>query len=81
MPIKSKFNQNKESAAYPPKLLKCLRNISGLMTFNKIEEKYIAEMIISDIKDTLDPSQYGNQKGISINHYLIKIIFHISGFY
>ena len=31
-------------------------------------------MITADMKDFIDPSQYGNQKGMSIQHYLINII-------
>ena len=31
-------------------------------------------MFISDMKKKLDPSQYGNQKGISIQHYLVKLV-------
>ena len=51
-----------------------LRNISGLLTFNKISEKMIAELMISDIMKNLDPSQYANQEGVSLQHYLIKMI-------
>ena len=52
---------------HPPKLMKYLRSISGLMTLNKIQEKMIVELIVSDVKKTLDPSQYGNQKGFQCN--------------
>ena len=31
-------------------------------------------MIISDMKNKLDPSQYANQPGLSIQHYLVKFI-------
>ena len=31
-------------------------------------------MIISDMKAKLDPSQYANQKGVGIQHYLIKML-------
>ena len=54
-----------------------LRNISGLLNFDKIMEKLIAELMISDMKANLDPSQYGNQKKISIDHYLINMIHRI----
>ena len=37
-------------------------------------EKLIAELIISDMRFKMDPSQYGNQKGTSIEHYLISMI-------
>ena len=59
---------------FPPKQMKNLRSISGLTTLDMIQERLIAELIISDMKDNLDVSQYGNQKGISINHYLINMI-------
>ena len=34
-------------------------------------------MIIEDMKDKLDLAQYGNQKGLSIQHYLIIMIHRI----
>ena len=51
-----------------------MRNISGLMTFDKILEKLLAELILSDMGKKMDPSQYGNQKGIGIQHYLVKMV-------
>ena len=51
-----------------------LRNISGLFTFNKVSEAMIAELMIADIMKNLDPAQYSNQKGLSLQHYLIKMI-------
>ena len=62
---------------FPPKGIEDLRNISGLLTFNKVAEKMIAELIIKDMFATLDPSQYANQKDLSIQHYLIKMIHKI----
>ena len=59
---------------FPPKLLKNLRSISGLTSFNKVQEKLISEIIISDMKENMDPSQYGNQYGLSIQHYLVNMI-------
>ena len=59
---------------HPPKLLKDLRNISGLVTFNKVQEKLIGELILSDMKTTIDPAQYVNQPGVSLQHYLINMI-------
>ena len=59
---------------FPTKFLKNLRSISGLITFNKIQEKLIAELMISDMKAHIDPSQYGNQHGLSIQHYLVNMI-------
>ena len=59
---------------FPPQSPNELRNISGLLLFNKIAEGLIAELMISDISGQLDPSQYANQKGISLQHYLINMI-------
>ena len=59
---------------YPPKSLSDLRNISGLRTFDKVFENLLAEMMINDMKPKMDKSQYGNRKGVSIQHYLVKMI-------
>ena len=37
-------------------------------------EKLLAELMIMDMKPNFDPTQYGNQKGIFIQHYLIDMI-------
>ena len=63
--------------AHPTIKLDDLRNISGLLNCNKIAEKLIAELIISDMEKKMDPAQYGNTKGKSINHYMIKMIHRI----
>ena len=34
----------------------------------------ISELMISDMKDQLDSAQYANQKGISLQHYLVNMI-------
>ena len=34
----------------------------------------LGEFLISDMAGTRDPSQYGNEKGTSVNHYLINMI-------
>ena len=49
---------------HPPNFFKDLRNISGLVIFNKIQEKLITELILSDMKTTLDPSMKINQECI-----------------
>ena len=58
----------------PPQDINHLRNISGLLNLDKIGEKLISKLIISDMKGKLDPSQYANQEGLSIQHYLVKFI-------
>ena len=40
----------------------------------KICEKILSEFMIADMAEGRDPSQYGNLKGVSVNHYLIKMI-------
>ena len=44
------------------------------MNFSKIFESLIAEAIIEDMTPTSDPSQYGNESGLSTQHYLINMI-------
>ena len=34
-------------------------NISGLLTFDKIMETLLAELMIMDINPSMDPKQYG----------------------
>ena len=59
---------------YPPKKMNKLRKISGLLNFSKTTEKIIGDLMLTDMKQTRDQSQYGNEKGVSVNHYLIKMI-------
>ena len=47
---------------YPPKNTEQLRNISGLLNLDKIGEKLVSRLMISDMKRNIDPSQYANQK-------------------
>ena len=62
---------------HPPQTTTQLRNISGLLNFDKIHEKLIAKLIIADMEEKLDPAQFGNQKGISIQHYLVQMLHRI----
>ena len=62
---------------FPPTSTADLRNISGLLTFDKIMGKLISELMISDMDSKSDSAQYGNQKGLSIQHYLIKMLHRI----
>ena len=59
---------------YPTKDVDKLRGISGLFTESKIAEHIIAEFMIDDMKANLDTSQYANQKGVSAQHYLVKMV-------
>ena len=62
---------------FPPGKIDDLRKISGLPNFSKITEKIFSDYMISDMKATRDKSQYGNEKSISIQHYLIKMLHKI----
>jgi hypothetical protein len=59
---------------YPPSNVDDRRKISGLKNFSKITEKVLGTLLISDMAETRDPTQYGNEKGVSVNHYLIRMI-------
>ena len=62
---------------YPPESREMLRPIANLCNLNKIMEKIVSEMIISDMKESLDPGQYGNQKNTSIQHYLVRLLHRV----
>ena len=62
---------------FPTDKVEKLRNISGLLNFDKIMSKMISQLMISDMEGSLDPAQFGNQKGLSIQHYLIMMIHRI----
>ena len=62
---------------FPPETREMLRPIANLCNLNKIMEKIITEMVISDMNENLDPSQYGNQKNISIQHYLVRLLHRV----
>ena len=61
----------------PTEHLDQIRPISNLPICDKIQEAVISDLIISDMKDKLDPCQYGNQKKTSIEHYLVKMMHQI----
>ena len=62
---------------HPTLKLSDLRNISGLLNCDKISEKLLAELVLEDMEYKIDSAQFGNRKGKSINHYLIKMIHRI----
>ena len=59
---------------YPPENPSHLRKISGTPNFSKIFEQFLAEAMVLDMTPSSDPSQNGNEKGISTQHYLIKMV-------
>lgn len=62
---------------YPPVKVEMLRNISNLKNLDKVAEMMIGKMIVSDMSANLDPSKYGNKPGVSIQHYLMKMLHNI----
>ena len=59
---------------YPPKSVDNLRKISGTKNFSKIYEALLSSYIVDDLAASMDPSQYGNRKGLSTNHYLVLML-------
>ena len=62
---------------YPPEHCEMLRPISNLLTIGQIMEKIVSELIISDMKEKFDPKQFGNQKNLGIQHYLVRLLHRI----
>ena len=60
---------------HPPTKKSEFRPISSLLSWAKISDKLLAKYITEDM--TRDERQYGNEKGLSINHYLVKMIHKI----
>ena len=54
-----------------------LRNIGNLKNFDKVAEMLFGKIIVSDMSGKMDPSQYGNKKGVSVQHYLMKMLHQI----
>ena len=60
-----------------PEKLEQLRKISGLLNFSKITDNILTEYLVSDMSKLSDRAQYGNVKGVSVQHYLVKMIHQI----
>ena len=59
---------------YPPANEEELRKISCSKNFSKIFENILADFLVADMQPKSDPSQFGNEKGISVQHCLIKML-------
>ena len=57
-----------------PKVYPLMRKISGTKNLSKIYEALLSDTIIIDMDPSTDPSQFGNEKGLSIQHYLLKMV-------
>ena len=62
---------------FPPEKLEHLRKISGLLNFSKITDKILAEFMVDDMAPNCDKAQYGNEEGLSVQHYLVKMLHQI----
>ena len=51
-----------------------LRPISLTDHFAKVAEGFVATWLLADIQSKIDPNQYGNRKGVSTSHYLVKLL-------
>ena len=59
---------------YPTNTIDELRKISGTKNLSKNVESLIADFMVEDMTPSMDLSQYGNVKGLSIQHYLVKMV-------
>ena len=59
---------------FPATSVDQLRPISSICNFAKIADRILADKMTADMSKNRDKSQYGNEKGLSVNHYLIKMI-------
>ena len=57
-----------------PTSIKDLRKISLTSEFSLVFEGFIKDWIMEDIAPKIDKSQYGNQKGTSTEHLIVKLM-------
>ena len=62
---------------FPPLLCKDLRKISVFLNFSKITEQIVSEFLVADMKEKFEKTQFGNQKGTGVQHYLLKLVHKI----
>ena len=51
-----------------------LRPLSLTPTFSKVLEQFLVPLILADIRPSIDIRQYGNMRGASTTHYLIRLM-------
>ncbi|XP_072048590.1 uncharacterized protein [Amphiura filiformis] len=51
-----------------------LQQISKTDHFAKVAEGFMAKWLLEDLEKSIDPNQYGNRKGVSTTHYLVKLM-------
>ena len=40
----------------------------------KLAEGFMAKWLLEDLESNIDPNQYGNMKGVSTSHYLVRLM-------
>ena len=60
--------------SFPPSSEDDIRNISKTPFLSKVYESFIAGWLLPVIAPYLDPDQCGGLKGLSVSHYLIKLL-------
>ena len=59
---------------FPPQSIDDLRKISMTKNLSKLYEALLADTILEDISPQKDPSQFGNERGLSTTHFLVKMM-------
>ena len=59
---------------FPPSSEDDIRNISKTQFLSKVYESFIAGWLLPIIEPYLDPGQCGGLRGLSVTHYLIKLL-------
>ena len=59
---------------FPVEQIAQMRPISGVVSLAKITDRILAEYMLADMSEFRDKQQYGNEKGVSLNHLLLKMI-------
>ena len=63
-----------------PQIEDDVRVISKTPFLSKIYESFVVDWLLQYIRPFLDPAQCGGLKGVSVNHYLIKLLNFIHAF-
>ena len=56
------------------KTLKDVRKIASTSDYSKIFESFLLEIILEDISDKLNKTQYGGRKGVGTEHLMVSMI-------
>ena len=51
--------------------------VSPVPKIAKITDKILAEFLVEDMAPSSDQAQYGNEEGLSVQHYLVKLLHQV----